>query len=178
MHKRLKNVRNKEVLYDDYNSMIVVGLSVNPMRYYRCRSGTLASPLPCGRCFTCSAVWGLFPSFRFTPSGQGLLHGQRHGAGQQQLARALLPHGRRLWGGEWVCVFLGACFLPSFLHSSCWMARWFVGAIPQPTVGHPVQPGLNARRDPVPLRGASVFFGGWGFFRSPLGWVWTRGDVF
>ena len=72
------------------------------------------------------------------------------------------------------CCPVGACFLPSFLHSSCWMARWFVGAIPQPTVGHPVQPGLNARRDPVPLRGASVFLGGWGFFPSPLAWVRTR----
>ena len=73
------------------------------------------------------------------------------------------------------CVFFGGLvsFLPSFLPSSCWMARWFVGAIPQPTVGHPTQPGLHARRDPVPL-GGLLFFGGLGLSPLPLGWVRTR----
>ena len=86
--------------------MIMVTLSLNLMILHRRQFGARVSPLACWRCLPLAQFGALFPSFlpsfRFTPSGLGLLHGHRHGAGQQQLARALLPHGRRLWEGGWV----------------------------------------------------------------------------
>ena len=85
--------------------MIMVTLSLNFMILYRRQFGARVSPLACWRCLPLAQFGALFPSFvpsfRFTPSGRGLLHGHRHGAGHQQLARALLPHGRRLWEGGW-----------------------------------------------------------------------------
>ena len=65
--------------------------------FHPCHVGIALPLAQFGACF--------LPSFRFTPSGRGLLHGHRHVAGQQQLARALLPHGRRLWEGG--CVLFG-----------------------------------------------------------------------
>ena len=87
--------------------MILATLSSNFMVFYRRQFGARVSPLACWRCLPLAQFGALFPSFvpsfRFTPSGRrGLLHGHRRGAGRQQHARALLPHGRRLWEGGWV----------------------------------------------------------------------------
>ena len=133
-------------------------------------------PLPVWHvCFTLAMLalfhllpsWGLFPSF--LPSVSPRVAEDYSTVIGMALDNNSLPalffHMDDVSGRVGGCVFFGG--LVSFLPSSCWMARWFVGAIPQPTVGHPVKPGLNARRDPVPLRGASVFFGRLGLFPLP-----------
>ena len=86
--------------------MIMVTLSLEFLILYRRQFGARVSPLHVGVVSPVAQFGACFlPSFRVTPSGRALLHGHRHGAGQQQLSSAVLPHGRRLWEGG--CVFWG-----------------------------------------------------------------------
>ena len=100
----------------------MVTLSLEFMILYRRQFGARVSPLACWRCLPLAQVGAMLPSFlpsfRFTPSGRGLLHGHRHGAGRQQHARALLPHGRPLGegGGIWGVGVRTRCLLVLILN--------------------------------------------------------------
>ena len=124
--------------------------------------------------------WGLFPSF--LPSVSPRVAEDYSTVIGMALDNNSLPalffHMDDVSGRVSGCVFFWGLvsFLPSFLVLDGALVRWG-----DTTTNCWSSSPTWAERSPRPCPssgGFCFFLGGWGFFPSPLGWVWTRDDVF